>query len=118
MMETTSVSVQGPLLQCYGVVVGFRSNSVRILAGIDSAFIPASQISTCNEPDLAYSLEVDEKHGLYTASIDSEQFIQTEDLNRLLDVLKLNIQHAVAERAVECLFVHAGVVAWHGRAIL
>jgi hypothetical protein len=117
-MEATSVSIQGPVLRCYGVAVGFRSNSERILAVIDAEFIPASEISKCNQPDLEYSLDVDERHGRYKAYIGSQELIETPDLSRLLDVLKVHVQHAVAETAVEHLFIHAGAVSWRGKAIL
>jgi hypothetical protein len=116
--SVSSVSIQGPVFRCYGVAVGFRSNSERLLAVIDANFIPASQISKCNRPDLEYSLEVDERDGQYKAYIGSQELIETPDLSRLLDALKVHVQHAVAETAVEHLFVHAGAVSWRGKAIL
>jgi hypothetical protein len=117
-MKATSVSIQGPVLRCYGVAVGFRSNSERLLADIDSDFIPASEICKCDQPDLVYSLEVDGQRGQYKASIGSQELIETPDMNRLLDVLKAHVQHAVAGTAVDRLFVHAGAVSWQKKAIL
>lgn len=112
------VWIPGPVVWCHGVVIGFRANWPAVLKEIDSAFVPCSRASERGEPDLAYSLECDEVRGLYAVSIGSQKLIQTPDLNRLLAFLKQHVQHAIAESAVERLFVHAGVVAWRGRAIL
>src|SRR5260370_12298319 len=105
-MEATSVSIQGPVLRCYGVAVGFRSNSERILAVIDAEFIPASEISKCSQPDLEYSLEVDERHGQYKAYIGLQELIETPDLSRLLHVLQVHLQHPVAPTPLNPLFLH------------
>jgi hypothetical protein len=110
--------IPGPVVWCHGVVVGFRANWAGVLTEIDSAFVPGSRASERREPDLAYSLECDKMRGLYAVSIGSQELIRTPDLNRLLKFLKLHVQHAIAESAVERLFVHAGAVAWRGKAIL
>jgi len=110
--------IPGPVVWCHGVVVGFRANWAGVLTEIDSAFVPGSRASERHEPDLAYSLECDKMRGLYAVSIGSQELFETPDLNRLLKFLKLHVQHAIAESAVERLFVHAGAVAWRGKAIL
>jgi hypothetical protein len=106
------------VLRCYGVTVGFRSNSERLLGGIDSRLIPASSPISCCEPDLDYYLEVDEDHGLYKAFVGTEPFFETSDFIRLFEVLKQSVHHALAQKAVDYLFLHAGVVAWRRMAIL
>ena len=110
--------IPGPVVCCHGVVVGFRANWAGVLTELDSEFIPGSRASEGREPDLAYSLECDQSRGLYAVSIGAQELIRTPDLNRLLKFLKLHVQHAIAESAVERLFVHAGAVAWRGKAIL
>jgi len=110
--------IRGPVLQCYGVNVGFRANSTKVLAAIDPTLIPASCICDRQVPDITYSLCADEKRGLYTASTGAETLFEATDLNILLTDLKVHIQHAVAEASMEHVFVHAGVVACRGRAIV
>jgi hypothetical protein len=109
---------QALLLRCYGVTVGFDTNLPEVLARIGPEFIPASKICKPSSPDLTYSLRLDRNRGRYVVSIGSEELIQTPDLNYLLELLKLHVQRAVAEASTEYVFVHAGAVAWHGKAIL
>jgi hypothetical protein len=111
-------SIHGPVLQCYGVKVGFRANCNRVLAAIDPTLIPASQICGRQEPDITYSLFADETRGVYTASNGVGNLLEAPDLDKLLNDLKVHIHHAIAESATEHVFLHAGVVACRGKAIL
>lgn len=49
---------------------------------------------------------------------DGERLVQTEDFAAALDVFESDLQIYVAEHSRSGVFVHAGVVAWRGRAIL
>ena len=49
---------------------------------------------------------------------DSALISHTLDLSPLLTTFEKNAELLTAFRASDCLFVHAGVVGWQGRAIL
>lgn len=49
---------------------------------------------------------------------DGERLVQTEDFGAALDIFESDLQLYVAEHSRSGVFVHAGVVAWRGRAIL
>lgn len=54
-------------------------------------------------------------HILY---VDGVVAARSLDLSKVLDTFASRAQLAVAEHARRCLFIHAGVVEWHGAAIL
>jgi len=77
---------------------------------------PGWQCAETHTVDDLYSLfATPDAYQLY---LGSEQVLQTSDLAVLLERLFSDIHHRVAVRAVDCLFVHAGVVGWQGRAIV
>lgn len=50
--------------------------------------------------------------------VDSLQHEKSLNLNEILSTFEYDVELYVAENAKQRLFVHAGVVGWHGRAIL
>ena len=117
-MAKPQASNRGLILRCYGVTVAFRSSSEHLLAAIDHDFIPAAvPASDCVEADLVYFLEALRQSG-YAAWTSSGHLIESSDLDLLLETVKEHVHQKLAEVAVEKLFLHAGAVAWGGRAIL
>jgi hypothetical protein len=112
-------SMQVRVLRAYGVNVGFRSSCDRILSTIDAGFLPGAQIGApLVEPDLEYFLHFDEHGPAYAASVGGALLTQTCHVDSLLEFVRRHVEQAVAERAPDCVFVHAGAVAWQGKAIL
>jgi hypothetical protein len=106
-------------LRCYGVTITFRSNSEQLLAAIDSDFIPAaSPTYDTFDADLEYFLEANQRTGNYQASIGSSRLIGTSDQHSLIEAVKDHVHHTLAATAAQNLFLHAGAVAWHGKALL
>ena len=54
----------------------------------------------------------------YALTVDGESLIESLNLPVVLDAFERHAELLAAERASDSLFVHAGVVAWHGRAIV
>lgn len=118
MMSHTEDWIQGPVLSCYGVRVGFRTNHPGALAAIDSISIPGARACDPGESGLAYSLKSDEAAHVHAAYIGSRRLIQASNLDCVIDFVRSHVRHVIAENSSERLFVHAGVVGWRGSAIL
>jgi hypothetical protein len=54
----------------------------------------------------------------YRLIVDGEPIAQAEDLQPLLDLLARDLMVHVANHAPDRVFMHAGVVAWRGRALV
>lgn len=79
---------------------------------------PAWQISSssANNTYSVYLADSPEKtHCLYAGH---KQIAKTSNLEEILNILESNLHFQIAVQSPNHLFLHAGVVAWHGRAIL
>lgn len=110
--------IRGPVLYCHGIHIGFRANQPILLEGINTTFIPGSDTSHRTRPEILYSLESDSANSVYTVSRGSRALIATRKVDALFHSLQREVQHTVASKAIDRLFVHAGAVAWGGKAIL
>lgn len=104
----------------HGVRIGFHAEHPDLLALSGSFLPPGSCEAEGESSDIAYSIKRVEGARRYRACDRSsgEVLVSTSDLEHLVGFLRMHVQHAVAENAVDHLFVHSGAVAWRGRAIL
>ena len=117
-LEVDQIGWQAELfLVSYGVRIGIRTNEPEILTQIQAYLPPGWEPGSSSEADELYSVVVSttDDHALYRGP---EQLIQTNQLDDLLETLDSDLRLQVGTRVQNQLFVHAGVVGWHGRAIV
>jgi len=114
----------GLVFRSYGRHVGVRSNAPEVLDRMRPLFPPGAKPAEKEAVRRLYSLRVGDrgarkgvrkKHTLYMNATVLERSL---DLDYLLDRFEADVQLYIAERARRRIFVHAGVVAWQGRAIV
>lgn len=110
--------VEGPGILCEGLRIGFRATERHVLREIPAIFLPEWKSSTGGTFDFLYFVEVDHRALQYRAYLDETETIVAPTLTEFLDLLRLHLQHAIAEHSTEHIFVHAGVVAWQEIIIL
>src|SRR5262245_14256523 len=108
----------------YGVRVGLRANRPDALERLAEHLPPAWEPSTSPVVDQLYSLidggpdprpGVRRFHVLYAGA---RRLARTHRLDVALEAFESDLQLYTGEMAPERVFVHAGVVAWQGKAIL
>ena len=106
----------------HGARVRLEANCSRALERATRVLPIGSRIESSPSPDAVFSLSVaagvataETLHHLYQ---DSAIVQSSPDLEPLLQRLESDLHFAVASNARSSLFVHAGVVGWHGHAIL
>ena len=106
----------------YGVRVGVRANDQRIADAIADHFPPGAERLEFSDSGRVYSLVTDEETAAgdlrCSAYVDGTPLAERVALPALLDAFEASLQLHVAEMAPERVFVHAGVVAYRGRAIV
>lgn len=108
------------VVESHGLRIGFHANDARLLASAGCLLPPGSRDATGEAADIDYSIERDEDGRLYRAYYGGNRdvLLSSPHLECVLEFLQRHVHFAVAENAVEHLFVHAGAVAWRGKAIL
>jgi len=108
----------------FGVRVGIRVSDPEVLRRLPPLLPPGSKLVSPPTVDWLYSLVVGGRrrrsgprryHLLYS---DGERLMRTLDLDQALRLLEIELSLWVAEAARRRVFVHAGVIAKDGRAIL
>src|ERR1051326_6942658 len=108
----------------YGRRIGIRVNHPDALEYVWPCLPPGWKASESPVVDRLYSLIVggtDQRpdgrryNRLY---VGAARIARTMDLHELYQILESDLQLHVAEMARRCLFVHAGVVGWGGRALV
>lgn len=107
----------------FGARIGIRSNNVNALAAMSRGFPPHWKTYAGRKIDWQYSLWLapstrsgrDPFHILYS---NQEQLMRSRELDVLVNAFERDVQLTVAQKARKRVFVHAGVVAWRGRAIV
>ncbi len=108
----------------YGVRIGIRVNRTEALERIKEHLPPGWKFSRAKIVDRLYSLIIGgsgAKPNVRRFNIlyaDLLKIARTLDLDAVLDTLESDLQLYVAEEARRRVFVHAGVVAWDGQAIV
>jgi hypothetical protein len=116
--------VAGFTFSAYGVRIGVRSNTPELIPELHRRLPFGSQAGVSPLVDTIFSFKVggpdlrpsrQQYHLLYG---NLTRLTRTLDLNLALDAFESQLQLHVAEQAQQRVFVHAGVVAWQGRAIV
>ncbi|HLJ69535.1 MAG TPA: hypothetical protein VKX16_19440 [Chloroflexota bacterium] len=98
-----------------GARVGIQAEDPGMLQRV-ALLLPAQWQREVDAYDALYTLGVgDGEHRIW---VDGELLLQTPDAELLVDRLLSDVHHRIAIAATDGLFVHAGVVAWRGRAIV
>ena len=114
----------GLALTAYGVKVGVRTDNPHALGSIAERLPPGWKHSASPQVTRLYSLiaggadagrGVRRFHLLYAGA---ELVARTLDVEAIFERFESDLQLYVAERAPRRVFVHAGVVGWHGRAVV
>jgi hypothetical protein len=107
----------------HGVSVGIRTNEPDALAGLVRRLPPGWKPAGSTRVERLYSLRVGDGpgQGIRRFSLlyqDETRIARALDPTAVLTTLETEIQLYLAERARGRVFVHAGVVAWPGGAVL
>lgn len=107
----------------FGVRIGIRADSAELMELAASRVPAGSTPLASDEIDVLFSLTGGgaSRPGVRRFAILYEGIsiqLRTLDRDALADALDSAIHVALAERATEWVFVHAGVVGWRGRAIV
>lgn len=107
---------EGLAMRAYGVSFGLRISEPGWWERIQPMVMLGWAHAPTAEVDQLFSLVVGDS--TYSLFRGDEKVGEHQDLDLVLDSLKSEIRLWVAEHATERVFVHAGVVEWHGRAII
>ncbi|MBI3798296.1 MAG: hypothetical protein HY268_15195 [Deltaproteobacteria bacterium] len=114
----------GITFSAYGLRIGIRVNNAEVLEQLLGLLPPGWKPSAAAVVDRLYSLisggtgprpTVRRFNLLYA---DAVRLMRTLDLAEVFTLLESHLQLYVAEAARRRLFVHAGVVAWRGQAVV
>jgi hypothetical protein len=106
----------GACFASHGVRIGVRSNAPEVLERLPSILPPGWQPATSSIVDEVFSVWVGA--GCVRIFDGTTRLVRSRDLSLTLPVLESALRLKVAAASPEHIFVHAGVVAWRGRAVL
>jgi hypothetical protein len=109
----------------YGVRVGVRANNPDALRAAQAYFPPGWKCADATVVERLYSLVLnengEERRGVRRFNLlygDITRLARTRDSDELLESFASDLHLHIAEMARRRVFVHAGVVAWKGKALL
>jgi hypothetical protein len=110
-------------VRSHGVTLGLRVNRPELLGAVAERLPADARPGRGPLVQLLYSLFAPRPAGgpiraFYLVYRGAERIARTTDLGEALDALEADLRLSVAAYAPRRIFVHAGVVAWQGRAIL
>jgi hypothetical protein len=111
----------GTCFDAYGLRVGVRTNAPALMDRLGPHLPPGWRAPTSPVVDQIFSVWVDTGGGARRPSrvyAGQSRRARTADLAHAFAVLESEIRQSVAAGAPRRTFVHAGVVGWHGRAIV
>lgn len=114
----------GSTFTCHGLRIGVRVSRESLLERVAPRLPPGAVPSSGSEVERLYSLRAappSPRRGVrpYHLCYGGATLVsRTHDLERLLDDFADDLDRCVAAGARDRLFVHAGAVAWQGRAIV
>jgi hypothetical protein len=107
---------------CYGARFGVRVNERRLLAVVARHLPPRSEVVASPVVDRLYSFATmtpePDHPGEEIRFFRDDHMVESPRLSEVLEYFESDTQMFVAEMARPYVFVHAGVVAWRGRAIV
>jgi len=103
-------------MTAYGVPFGVRISDCGLWAQIEPLLLPGWAVASTSYVEQMFSLVVVD--GGYELFRGADRIAAHDDLHLVLDALKSEVRLWVAEHSPQHVFVHAGVVEWHGRAII
>jgi len=112
----------GTCFASYGVRFGVRVNQPEVLKRLPQHLPPGWKPSPSSQVDRLYSLLVGRpqarvrRYNLLYSGVARRA--RTMDLDELFETFESDLRFQVAAAARRKIFVHAGVVAWRGRAIV
>ncbi len=113
---------EGMTIESYGKHVGLRTDRPGTLERLLDRLPPGWKRSDEVEVRRLYSLRVGgvrrRRRRYHVLYMNATRFERSQDFGWILDRLEADLQLYIADRAVNRIFVHAGVVAYEGRAIL
>jgi hypothetical protein len=115
--------IEGLAFNAYGVRVGVRSNAPGTLKTIESHLPMTWKRSASPVVDRLFSVVISPTHGRgsrrpHSIYEDDKEIAWNKNLSMLFDNLESSLRLHVAEMTRRRVFVHAGVVAWKGQAII
>jgi hypothetical protein len=114
----------GIAFESYGLRIGLRLNALDLLDQVKERLPPGWQPAGSAFVDYLFSLRVGTASavpGIRTFGqlyADGKQIAQSLELDYLLERVEAEVQLYVAEWAPKHIFIHAGAVAWQGKALL
>ncbi|MEP0773604.1 MAG: hypothetical protein HRF46_04485 [Acidobacteriota bacterium] len=111
-------------IDAYGVTIGVRATDGRVLERLRQAVPFGARPSRRRRVDYLYSVVVGSLdagarprrfHLVYS---DLRKLVRTLDLEQVVEALEQDMTLEMGARTRRWVFVHAGVVAWRGRALL
>jgi len=118
------VWAEGACFESYGVRVGIRANHTGALQELLPYLTPSwSQIEPPRKLDHLYSWLVGGEHRPNVRSLDllysgAGRILRTAKREELFDAFERHLRINVALLSRRFVFIHAGVVAWRGRAVV
>lgn len=102
----------------FGVVLAISVDEPELLPAL-SDYLPPGWRPIGRRPEALFSITRREgRRRLYTLRREQHVIVEGARLSLVLDMLEAAIRQYVAEMSPLRIFVHAGVVAWHGKAIV
>jgi hypothetical protein len=102
--------------EAYGVTGVVTTSGPELLDNVRTLLPPGWRQVSGGEPKETIAL--DEADGAYTVTVGDAPVTRTEDLDVALGVLDAQVRAFVSLQAPDRIFIHAGVVAHEGRAIV
>jgi hypothetical protein len=118
------VGAAGMCFRAFGLTVGVRVNEPDILEPLNNHLPPGCRFDHSRPVDRLYSFYLNRGQALrgvrrfHTLYRNSAIFLRSEYENDLYDGFESDVDSYIAETSPTRFFVHAGVVGWHGRAIV
>jgi hypothetical protein len=108
------------VLSAYGVAFAISADDAVLLARMAAHLPPGTAPADSLTPHRDYVLTRDGASAAaeYVIEADAQTIGRHPDIEDVLHRFESDLQLHVAERSPDRLFVHAGVVSWHGGAIL
>jgi hypothetical protein len=119
--KSTISSTHGFSFVCYRVRIRIEANDPAALARARKQLPYGSKLVSSSRVDRSYALTAASKannRGLHALYVDGSRLISSRNADRVFHRLESEVRLTIAELAPHRIFVHAGVVAWKGKAIV